>query len=108
VEPSLQISTKSGTTSDLASRKMVGWSLADHMRTSLISDALQMAVGLRHPAPGLIFHSDRGSQYTSQEFRGLLRRHEMLQSIRKYTLIALRREIRGWRYRSLIVPAQHP
>lgn len=66
---------------DLASRKVVGWSLADHMRTSLVSDALQMAVGLRHPAPGLIFHSDRGSQYTSQEFRGLLRRHGMLQSL---------------------------
>ncbi|HUS22629.1 MAG TPA: IS3 family transposase [Aeromicrobium sp.] len=43
---------------DLASRRVVGWSMADHMRTELVSDALGMAIAARHPAPGLIFHSD--------------------------------------------------
>jgi len=43
---------------DLASRRVVGWSMADHMRTELVADALRMAVAARAPAPGLIFHSD--------------------------------------------------
>src|SRR5205823_45045 len=47
---------------DLASRRVVGWAMADHMRTQLVSDALRMAVARRRPAPGLIFHSDRGTQ----------------------------------------------
>lgn len=50
---------------DLASRRVVGFSIADHVRTSLVEEALQMALKSRRPAPGLIFHSDRGSQYTS-------------------------------------------
>ena len=54
---------------DCHSRKIVGWSIADHMRTELIIDALDMAIKNRRPAPGLIFHSDRGSQYTSAAFR---------------------------------------
>lgn len=66
---------------DLASRRVVGWSMADHMRTELVSDALRMAVAARHPAPGLIFHSDRGTQYTSKEFTDLLADHEMIQSL---------------------------
>jgi putative transposase len=66
---------------DLASRRVVGWSMADHMRTELVADALRMAIAARHPAPGLIFHSDRGTQYTSAEFTGLLAEHEMLQSL---------------------------
>lgn len=66
---------------DLASRRVVGWSMADHMRTSLVSDALQMAVGARRPGLGLIFHSDRGSQYTSAEYRALLSQHGMIQSL---------------------------
>jgi putative transposase len=45
---------------DLSSRKVVGWSLADHMRTSLVEDALAMAFTQRRPAAGVIFHSDRG------------------------------------------------
>ncbi len=66
---------------DLASRRVVGWSLADHMRTELVTDALHMAIAARHPAPGLIFHSDRGTQYTSAEFTALLAEHEMVQSL---------------------------
>jgi putative transposase len=56
---------------DLSSRKVVGWAVADHMRTELISDALFMAFGNRRPPAGVIFHSDRGCQYTSREFRQL-------------------------------------
>lgn len=54
---------------DCHSRKIVGWSIADHMHTELIIDALDMALKNRRPAPGVIFHSDRGSQYTSGTFR---------------------------------------
>ncbi|WP_242606361.1 IS3 family transposase [Protofrankia symbiont of Coriaria ruscifolia] len=53
---------------DLHSRAVVGWAAADHMRTSLITDALDNALTRRQPPPGVIFHSDRGTQYTSQEF----------------------------------------
>jgi transposase InsO family protein len=44
---------------DLSSRRVVGWSMADHMRTELVADALRMAIAARRPAPRLIFHSDR-------------------------------------------------
>jgi len=54
---------------DCHSRKIIGWSIADHMRTELIVDALDMAIRTRRPPPGVIFHSDRGSQYTSSTFR---------------------------------------
>jgi len=47
---------------DLASRRVVGWAMADHMRAELVCDALTMALNARRPAPGLIFHSDRGTQ----------------------------------------------
>jgi putative transposase len=53
---------------DLATRMVVGWQLADHMRTSLVVDALQMAVTGGHVQPGAVFHSDRGAQYTSADF----------------------------------------
>jgi transposase InsO family protein len=66
---------------DLASRRVVGWSMADHMRAELVADALRMAVAARRPTPGLIFHSDRGTQYTSTEFTDLLAEHEMVQSL---------------------------
>jgi transposase InsO family protein len=66
---------------DLASRRVVGFALADHMRASLVCDALTMAIGTRHPAPGLIFHSDRGSQYTSREFTALLAATGIRQSL---------------------------
>lgn len=54
---------------DCHSRKVVGWSIAEHMRTELVLDALDMALKNRTPPAGVIFHSDRGSQYTSGEFR---------------------------------------
>jgi putative transposase len=47
---------------------VVGWAVADHMRTSLVTAALDMAIMHRQPAAGVIFHSDRGCQYTSGEF----------------------------------------
>ncbi|WP_436778407.1 IS3 family transposase, partial [Yinghuangia sp. YIM S09857] len=53
---------------DIATRKVVGWAAADHLRTSLVADALRDAVHRQHPKPGTIFHSDRGCQYTSYEF----------------------------------------
>jgi transposase InsO family protein len=66
---------------DLASRRVVGWAIADHMETSLVTDALSMAVATRRPAPGFIMHTDRGSQYTSAEFRQLLEAHHGVQSL---------------------------
>ena len=59
---------------DLASRRVVGWAMADHMRAELVCDALTMAIGARRPAAGAIFHSDRGTQYTSSEFTDAARR----------------------------------
>lgn len=59
---------------DLHSRQVVGWSMQEHMQTSLITDALRMAWFRRRPEPGLIFHSDRGSQYCSREFQAELTR----------------------------------
>jgi putative transposase len=53
---------------DAFSRAIVGWSMADHMRTELVVDALQMALARRRPDPGLIHHSDQGSQYVSLGF----------------------------------------
>jgi putative transposase len=53
---------------DAYSRAIVGWSMADHMRQELVIDALEMAVRRRRPAPGLIHHSDQGSQYVSLGF----------------------------------------
>jgi putative transposase len=53
---------------DAYSRRIVGWSMADHMRAELVVDALQMAISRRRPAPGLIHHSDQGSQYVSLAF----------------------------------------
>ena len=56
---------------DLASRRVVGWALADHMRTELVTDALGMAFNTRRPGPGVIFHADRGCQYTSKDQRAV-------------------------------------
>lgn len=59
---------------DLYSRRVVGWATADHMRTELVLSALTMAFDARRPAPGLIHHSDRGSQYASHAHRRALER----------------------------------
>jgi putative transposase len=53
---------------DVYSRRIVGWAIADHMRTELVLDALEMALARRRPAPGLIWHSDQGSQFVSLAF----------------------------------------
>lgn len=53
---------------DAFSRRIVGWSMADHMRAKLVVDALQMAIARRRPRPGLIHHSDQGSQFVSLAF----------------------------------------
>ena len=66
---------------DLFSRQVVGWAIADHMRTTLCVKALQMAFWRRKPAPGLLHHSDRGSQYASHEYRSLLSVMKMDQSM---------------------------
>lgn len=60
---------------DLHDRQLVGWAMADHMRTQLVLEALAMAIGRRKPEEGLLHHSDRGSQYASQEYRSTLVRH---------------------------------
>ena len=65
---------------DLCSRMIVGWAMADHMRAELVCDATRMAIARRRPEPGLVFHSDRGSQYLSDAHRGLLAAHEIRQS----------------------------
>lgn len=66
---------------DLFSRRVVGWAIADHMRTELVTDALQMAINERGPVVGLIYHSDRGSQYASDASQKLLAAHGMLCSM---------------------------
>lgn len=66
---------------DLHSRKLVGWATSDHMRTDLVIEALDMAIRIRKPGPGVIFHSDRGSQYTSGEFASFCSSHRIRQSM---------------------------
>jgi putative transposase len=66
---------------DLASRKVVGWALGDHMRTELVADALKMALRNRCPLDGLVFHSDRGCQYTSADYSELARLNGVVLSI---------------------------
>lgn len=57
---------------DLYSRRGVGWAMADHMETSLVEDALKMALLQRQPQTGLLHHSDQGRQYTSQTYQDAL------------------------------------
>jgi len=66
---------------DLASRKAVGWSMSENIDTKLILEALHMAVMMRNPPKGLMFHSDRGVQYTSHVFRQALKDNYMIQSM---------------------------
>jgi transposase InsO family protein len=65
---------------DCYSRKVIGWSMADHMRTDLIIDAFTMAATRTRLAPGAVFHSDRGSQYLSDAYQRTLQRHQVLPS----------------------------
>ena len=66
---------------DLFSRKVVGWALRDHMRAELVTEAFDMAVARRDVQPGLIFHSDRGSQFASKAMRSRLNRIAAVQSM---------------------------
>lgn len=66
---------------DLHSRAVVGWAVDNHMRTSLVTDALEMAVTTRRPPNGVIFHSDRGTQYTSEEFAKYCKKRRIRRSL---------------------------
>lgn len=66
---------------DLYSRRVVGWSIDRHMKKALVIRALLMAVNLRKPPPGLIHHSDRGSQYASYAYQALLKQYGMIGSM---------------------------
>lgn len=66
---------------DLHDRAVVGWAIAGHMRTTLVTDALDMALARRKPAAKVIFHSDRGSQYTSKDFAKYCRKNRILRSL---------------------------
>ena len=66
---------------DMFSRQVVGWSLQKHMQTSLVKDALAMAWWRRRPPTGVIFHSDRGSQYCSHEFQTALAKWKVRSSM---------------------------
>jgi putative transposase len=66
---------------DLYSRRVIGWAMAERQQQELTTAALAMAMGRRNPAPGLIHHTDRGSQYTSQIYRDQLTRNGFLVSM---------------------------
>ena len=66
---------------DLGSRRCVGWAMRDTMEDELVLSALRMACDARNPAPGLIFHSDRGSQYASGAYRDELDKQGMIASM---------------------------
>jgi len=66
---------------DLYSRRIIGWSIHKRMTVDLVERAMQMALNLRRPAKGLIFHSDRGSQYTSHRFQQQLKNNNIIASM---------------------------
>jgi transposase InsO family protein len=66
---------------DLYSRRIVGWAMSDSLHRQLVIDALQMAITTRQPSPGLVHHSDRGSQYASDDYQALLTKNRMVGSM---------------------------
>jgi putative transposase len=66
---------------DLGTRRIVGWAMSERMSAKLVCDALQMAYWRRRPSSGLLMHSDRGSQYASDDYRKLLKQFHMTQSM---------------------------
>jgi len=66
---------------DLYSRKVVGWSMDDTMKVSLVNNALNMAISNRNPPKGLIWHTDRGSQYASYSHRDLVKENGIIRSM---------------------------
>lgn len=69
------------TVMDLYSRKIIGWSFGETMTVELITEAMQMAIDTREVSPGLIVHSDRGTQYRSNEYVGFLERQGITRSM---------------------------
>ena len=66
---------------DLYNRQIIGWSMEDSLTQNLVLQAFQQALGSRKPDPGVVFHSDRGSQYAAQAFRSILKQHQFSQSM---------------------------
>ena len=66
---------------DAHSRRVVGWAMADHLRAELAANALAMALRARRPPPGLVHHTDRGSQYTAATYRAMLADREITVSM---------------------------
>ena len=66
---------------DCFSRRVVGWAMRDNLGTELVLQAMRMALLQRQPRPGLVHHSDRGCQYTSDAYEKLLAAHDVLQSV---------------------------
>ena len=66
---------------DLFSRRVIGWAVSDRLKRDLPIEALKRAIALRQPPPGVIHHSDRGSQYCSNDYRKLLKDHGFLSSM---------------------------
>ncbi len=66
---------------DFYSRRVIGWCIDDRMTKALATRALTMAINLRQPPPGLIHHSDRGSQYASHEYQKILKLHRIRASM---------------------------
>ena len=66
---------------DLYSRQVVGWALSDRLTSGFVVKALYQAIGRRHPAAGCIFHSDRGVQYASTDFKNVLKAYDFIQSM---------------------------
>ena len=98
---------------DAFSRKLVGWAMADHLQASLAVAALTMAIATRRPAPGLIHHSDRGTQYACAEYRAALQQNGLQSSMSRvgnpydnakaesFMATLKREQIDGRRYRDL-------
>jgi putative transposase len=99
---------------DAYSRKVVGWAMADHLEASLAVQALQRALAARRPAPGLIHHSDRGTQYACAEYRAVLEQHGLQASMSRvgnpydnakaesFMATLKREQVDGRRYRDLV------
>ena len=66
---------------DVYSRRIVGWAISDSLHRQLVIDALQMAIATRQPSPGLLHHSDRGSQYARDDYQALLTQFQMIGSM---------------------------
>jgi putative transposase len=68
---------------DLFSRQVVGWPMSNRTTKKLVLDSLLMALWRRRPGTGLLFHSDRGSQYSSNDFQKMRKSHAMVSSMRR-------------------------